>query len=97
MGKGHATLVSTYLVTQIESQCLIIRGRRVFSTQLLSVLKTPERLKFEDGGSMFKALVLLMCNLCRIAQRMGERLYILILYTNLEITYNDINTYSESP
>ena len=30
-GKKHATLISTYLVTQIESYCLIIRGRRVFS------------------------------------------------------------------
>ena len=42
--KGYVTLISTYLVAQMESQCLIIRVRRVFSTQARSVLKTPERL-----------------------------------------------------
>ena len=30
-GKEHGTLISTYLITQIESECLIIKGRRVFS------------------------------------------------------------------
>ena len=47
--KGYVTLISTYLIStylvaQIESHCLIIRVRRVFSTQARSVLKTPERL-----------------------------------------------------
>ena len=32
MGKWHGTLISIYLMIQIEFQCIIIRGRRVFST-----------------------------------------------------------------
>ena len=31
--KWHATLISIYLVTQIEFQYLIIRDRKVFSAQ----------------------------------------------------------------
>jgi len=33
--KEHGTLISTYLITQIKFQCLIIRGRRVFFLSII--------------------------------------------------------------
>ena len=50
--KEHATLISTYLVTRIVFQCLIIRRRRVFSPSPKYVEKILEWLTFQDGESI---------------------------------------------
>ena len=53
--KEHGTLINTYLITQIESQCLIIRGRESFLHLYNLLKKSSNDLHFRTEGVSSKA------------------------------------------